>query len=124
MRGRIRARFTELHTERERLETELAALAEVTPQAADLTMLDELPMPGDIVPGLPPDLKARLFQAFDLYILWNKPGQQATVHAEITDATLRALPGILDPEGRDGYDDAADSDPEDAGSVEHLFDPL
>ena len=122
MRGRIRALFTELHTERELLDTQLAALTEVTPQAADLTMLDELPMPGDIVPGLPPDLKARLFQAFDLHILWNKPGQQATVHAEITDATLRALPAILDP-SRDGYDDTAGNQPEDAGSVEHLFDP-
>ena len=122
MRARIRARFTELHAERERFETELAALAEVVPQAADLTMLDELPMPGDIVPGLPPDLKARLFQAFDLHILWNKPGQQATVHAEITDATLRALPALLDP-SRDGYDDTADGYPEDDGPVEHLFDP-
>jgi hypothetical protein len=122
MRGRIRARFTELHSERELLDTQLAALAEVVPQAADLTMLDELPMPGDIVPGLPPDLKARLFAAFDLHILWNKPGQQATVHAEITDATLRALPAILDP-GRDGYDDTAGNKLEDAGPVEHLFDP-
>jgi hypothetical protein len=122
MRGRIRARFTELHSERERLEAQLAALAQVTPQAADLTMLDELPMPGDIVPGLPPVLKARLFQAFDLHILWNKPGQQATVHAEITDATLRALPAILDP-SRDGYDDTAGNQPEDAETVEHLFDP-
>ena len=41
--------------------------------------------------------------------------------AEITDATLKALPGILDP-GRDGYDDTADEDPGDPGSVEHLFD--
>jgi len=82
-------------------------------------MLDELPMPGDIVPGLPPDLEAQLFAAFDLHILWNKPGQQATVHAEITDATLRAL---LDP-GRDGYDDTAGNQAEDAGPVEHLFDP-
>jgi hypothetical protein len=35
------------------------------------------------------------------------PGCQATVFAEITEATLQALPGILDP-GRDGYDDTAD----------------
>jgi hypothetical protein len=122
MRSRIRARFTELHSEREQVETQLAALAEVVPQAADLTMLEELPMPGDIVPGLPPDLKARLFAAFDLHILWNKPGRQATVHAEITDATLRALPALLDP-SRDGYDDTAGGDPEDTGPVEHLFDP-
>ena len=43
--------------------------------------------------------------------------------AEITEATLQALPGILDP-GRDGYDDTADEHPGDTGSVEHLFEPL
>ena len=122
MRGRIRARFAQLHGEREQIEAQLAALAKTTPKAADPTLLDQLPMPGDILPGLPPQLKAELFQAFDLQILWNKPGRQATVFAEITEATLQALPGILDP-GRDGYDDTADRDPGDPGSVEHLFEP-
>ena len=53
---------------------------------------------------LPPRLKARLFHVFDISVLWNKPGSQATVRAEITDTTLRAVPGILDP-SQDGYDD-------------------
>jgi hypothetical protein len=57
---------------------------------------------------------------FDLQILWNKPGRQATVFAEITEATLQALPGILDP-GRDGYDDTTDPDLREPGSVGHLF---
>ena len=92
MRGRIRARFGELHAEREQLDTQLAALNAATPRAADPALLDELPLAGDILPALPPDLKARLLEAFDLQILWNKPGRQATVHAEITDATLQALP--------------------------------
>ena len=74
MRGRIRARFAQLHADREQLETQLAALATATPKAADPSLLAELPMPGDILPGLPPQLKAELFQAFDLQILWNKPG--------------------------------------------------
>jgi hypothetical protein len=43
------------------------------------------------------ELKAWLLDAFDIQILWNKPGRQATVIAEITDATLRALPAILNP---------------------------
>ena len=38
--------------------------------------------------------------------MWNKPGKQATVHAEITEATLHALPALLNP-GQDGYDDTA-----------------
>ena len=122
MRGRIRARFAQLHGEREQIEAQLAALAQTTPKAVDPSLLEELPLAGDILPGLSPQLKAELFQAFDLQILWNKPGRQATVFAEITEATLQALPGILDP-GRDGYDDTADHDPREPGSVEHLFEP-
>ena len=65
-------------------------------------------------------LKARLLEAFDIQVLWNKPGRQATVHAEITDATLRALPAILNP-GQDGYDDTDDVSAGEAESMEDLF---
>jgi hypothetical protein len=112
MRARIRARFADLHHEREQLETQLAALARTAPQSVDPALIDELPLLGDVLPGLPPALKARLLAAFDLQILWNKPGGQATVFAEITEATLQALPGILDP-GQDGYQDTSpDAAPE------------
>src|SRR5271166_3226304 len=47
-------------------------------------------------------------------------GRQATVFAEITEATLKAVPGIVDP-SRDGYDDTADDAPGDPESVEYLF---
>ena len=47
------------------------------PSDHDPALLDELPALGDILPGLPPALKARLFAVFGLEILWNKPGQQA-----------------------------------------------
>ena len=106
MRARIRARFADLHHEREQIETQLAALAKTTPAAADPALLDELPALGDILPSLPPALKARLFAAFGLEILWNKPGQQATVFVEITENTLQAIPGITDP-GQDGYHDTS-----------------
>jgi hypothetical protein len=107
MRARHRARFAELHGEREQIEAQLAALAKTTPRSADPTLLDELPLAGDILPGLPPRLKTELLRAFDIQILWNKPGQQATVFAELTDTTLKAISGILDP-GQDGYHDTAD----------------
>ena len=74
------------------------------PAAADPALLDQLPIAGDIMASLPAALKARLFQTFDLEVLWNKPGQQATVFAEITENTLKAIPGILNP-GQDGYHD-------------------
>jgi hypothetical protein len=105
-RARIRARFAELHDERELLKTQLQALVTTTPDTAHTDLLDQLPVAGDILPRLPPDLKARLFQVFDLAILWNKTGSQATVHAEITEATLHAVQAILNPT-QDGYDDTA-----------------
>jgi hypothetical protein len=120
MRTRIRARFADLHAERQQLGTQLDALAQVTPKAADTTLLDELPLAGDILPCLDPALKAALFDAFDLQILWNKTGGQATVHVEITQATLQALPGILNP-GRDGYHDNSVSIPGQRPAVEDLF---
>ena len=40
--------------------------------------------------------------------------------AEITEATLQALPGILDL-GRDGYDDTAEGTSGDPAAVEDLF---
>jgi DNA invertase Pin-like site-specific DNA recombinase len=55
-----------------------------------------------------------------LAALWNKPGSQATVFAEITDATLQALPGILNP-GQDGYDDTSEESACDPAIVEDLF---
>jgi hypothetical protein len=54
-------------------------------QAADTSLLDQLPLAGDVLPRLSPRLKARLFQVFDISVLWNKPGRQVTVTAEITD---------------------------------------
>jgi hypothetical protein len=77
MRARIRTRFAELHQQRTQAETELAQLTAVTPRASDPALLDELPYLGDILPDLPPALRARLFAAVDLTILWNKTGGQA-----------------------------------------------
>jgi hypothetical protein len=77
MRARIRARFADLHHEREQLETRLAALAKTAPAATDPALLDELPLLGDILPGLPPALKARLLAAFGIEILCNKPASRS-----------------------------------------------
>jgi hypothetical protein len=68
-RARIRARFVELHEERELLEAPLAALAKTTPAAADTSLLDRLPLAGDLLPRLTPRLKAKLFAASDVSIL-------------------------------------------------------
>ncbi|MGH3191127.1 MAG: hypothetical protein ACRDOL_28550, partial [Streptosporangiaceae bacterium] len=104
MRARIFERYAELRAEGQQLQAQLDALDATTPHAADTTLLDELPLLGDILPGLPPRLKADLFDAFDLHIWWNKTGGQATIRAELTDATLHALQFLLDP-SHDGYHD-------------------
>jgi hypothetical protein len=115
------ARLAELHHEREQLETQLKALDKTSPAAADPALLDQLPPAGDILPGLPPALKARLLAGFDIEVLWNKDGQQATVQAEITENTLRAVAGILDP-GQDGYRDAsAATSTDDPAPMGHLI---
>ena len=113
MRARIFQRYTELRADGQQLQAQLDTLDATTPRAADTTLLDELPLLGDILPGLPPRLKAELFDAVDLHIWWNKPGGQVTLHAELTEATLHALTFLQDP-SHDGYHDthpAADPDP-------------
>jgi hypothetical protein len=54
----------------------------------------------------------------DIAVLWNKPGGQATVRAEITETTLQAVPGILDP-GQDGYDDTGTGQPVPMGHLDN-----
>ncbi len=120
MRARITDRFAELHHEREQAQAQLDTLQASVPQATDPALLGQLPLAGDILPGLDPALKARLFAAFDLQILSNKPAKQATVFAEITEATLCALPSILNP-SQDGYDDSADIASGEAADGEDLF---
>jgi site-specific DNA recombinase len=121
MRARIRARFAELHHQREQIEAQLKALDKTAPAAADPALLDRLPLLGDILPSLPPALKARLFAAFDVWVLWNKADRQATVHGEITENTLLAVPGILNPD-QDGYHDTNPApSTDDPAAVGHLI---
>ena len=65
MRARIRARFADLHHEREQIETQLVALAKTTPRPPTPPCWTSSPR-RSILPGLPPALKARLFAAFGL----------------------------------------------------------
>ena len=81
---------------------------------------------GGIMASAPITFDARQWRrqaAFDIQVLWNKPGCQATVHAEITDATLKALPAILNP-GQDGYDDTSEIVAGETESTEDLFEAL
>jgi site-specific DNA recombinase len=95
LRSRIIARFTELETERTEINERLAALGRASVQQDEPGLLDALPMLGDALPGLPTSIQARLFQAFGLELIYNKPDHQVTIYATITPSTPYALAGII-----------------------------
>jgi hypothetical protein len=103
----MRARIADLHHQREQIDAQLAALAKTAPAATDPALLDELPLLGGH-PARPAPHRSRpaCSPRSASKILWNKPGQQVTVFAEITDRTLQAIPGLTDP-GQDGYHDTS-----------------
>jgi site-specific DNA recombinase len=88
LRNRIRARFTELYTERTAINTNLAALdATAAEPVDDPTLLDELPTLGDILTNAPDILVERLLALFDVRAVYNRDKHQLTIRATITDAT-------------------------------------
>ncbi len=96
LRNRIRARFTELYTERTTLESELAALeAPAGEPQDDPGLLDELPMLGDILSDAPAALVERLLSIFDVSAVYNRDKHQVTIHATITDATPQAIIDLM-----------------------------
>jgi site-specific DNA recombinase len=95
LRNRIRARFTDLFTERTRLETELAALQAATTQDNDPALLDALPILGDILTGAPARLIEQLLDAFNVQAVYSNDLHQVTIHATVTDATPHAITGLL-----------------------------
>ena len=52
-------------------------------------------MLGDVLPTLPDRIKARLFEAFDLAMLYHKKDNQVTCWATITPSTRAALAAII-----------------------------
>jgi hypothetical protein len=94
MRARIRARFADLHHEREQIEAQLQGLAKTTPAAADPALPDQLPLTGDIL-GLPPTLKARLFAA----LAWKSCGTNPASKSPCTSRSPRtpSMPSPASP---------------------------
>jgi len=95
LRQRIRARFTDLFTERTRIVGELAALEAATTQDNDPTLLDTLPILGDIVTEAPGHLIESLLDAFDVSAVYNNDLHQVTINATITDASPQAITRLL-----------------------------
>ncbi len=105
MRKRHLAAFAQLEAERDTINRKLTALAQqTTDDGGDPALLDALPLLGDVLPPLPDRIKAQLFDAFDLTMLYNKAGDQITCRATITPSTPAALAAII---AQAGIDDLA-----------------
>ncbi len=59
------------------------------------TLLDALPILGDILTGAPSGLAERLFEDFRVQAVYSKQHQQVTIHATITDTTPQAVARLL-----------------------------
>ena len=95
LRERIRARYRELHTERAMLETQRDQLDTATTEVNDPTLLDKLPILGDILTGAPAGLAEQLFEAFHVHAVYSKELHQVTIHITITETTPQAIAQLL-----------------------------
>jgi hypothetical protein len=96
MRSRHLRAFAELETERDQIKDKLTALAKHTDEhGGDPALLDDLPILGDVLDDLPDKIKAKLFEAVDLNMLYSKTKNQVTCFATITTSTPAALAAII-----------------------------
>jgi hypothetical protein len=100
MRERCSARFAELHTQRQATQTQLEALEATTPQpAADLALLNDLPLAAATLGQHPGRLLAALYQAFDIQCLYKPDMHQVTIFATITTSTPATVAAIINAAG-------------------------
>jgi hypothetical protein len=91
MRQRITNQFTERYNQARDIQTELDTFTASRPPAQDLTLLDELPHAAAALTTAPDHVKAQLYAAFDIQVLFRAHKNQATIWATITSTT----PGII-----------------------------
>ena len=61
----------------------------------DPTLLDELPILGDILTEASPELTEELFEAFHVQAVYSKELHQVTIHITLTDTTPHAVNRLL-----------------------------
>jgi hypothetical protein len=94
------ARFAELHTQRQATQAQLEALEATTPQpAADLALLNDLPLAAATLGQHPGRLLAALYQAFDIQCLYKPDMHQVTIFATITTSTPATVAAIINAAG-------------------------
>ena len=91
MRQRITGQFTDRYNQARDLQTQLDDLQAAQPPADDASLLDELPYAAAHLADAPEHLKAKLYAAFGVQVLYRAHKNQATIWATITNST----PGIV-----------------------------
>jgi hypothetical protein len=91
MRQRITDQFTDRYNQSKALQAELDAAEAQQPPTQDASLLDELPYLADALTNAPDHLKAKLYAAFDIQVLYRAHKNQATIWATVTQST----PGIV-----------------------------
>jgi hypothetical protein len=102
MRQRITGQFTDRYTQARDLQAQLDSLQAAQPPADDPSLLDELPYVPASLADLPDDLKAKLYAAFGIQVLYRAHKGQATIWATITDATPGIIAALDERAGDDG----------------------
>jgi hypothetical protein len=91
MRQRITDHFTQRYDEAKTLQAELDDIETAQPAQDDPALLDELPYAAAAFTTAPEHIKAKIYAAFDIQVLYRAPIKQATIWATITPTT----PGII-----------------------------
>ena len=87
MRARCYERFSELHAERQAIETQINAIDHTPARDDHAELLDALPLLTGNLSQFPEHIQAALYQAFDIQLLYRKDMHQVTIWATITDST-------------------------------------
>jgi hypothetical protein len=111
MRARCSQRFTELHTERQDIETQIHAIDNAPARDDHAELLDALPLLSGNLSRLPERIQAALYQAFDIQLLYRKDMHQVTIWATITESTPHAVAAIITDASHDPANTASPSQP-------------
>jgi hypothetical protein len=91
MRQRITDQFTDRYNQAKTLQAELDDLTASQPAEDDPTLINELPYAAAAFTSAPDHIKAKLYAAFGIQVLYRQDKNQATIWATITTTT----PGIV-----------------------------
>jgi site-specific DNA recombinase len=94
-RDRIRDQFNQRYEQRTAAQAELDQLTAAAPPVEDPSLITELPRAAQLLADAPPELRARLYAAFQVHVLYRAAMHQATIRATITDATPAIIQALL-----------------------------